>query len=681
MSNVSIEVISPIPGANVGTQRIDVMTVKVRVSAEDGVDLSGITSVMADQVALSQSADDSMLWYGQIAANPGEYTLEIEVDGPGLSGEQSVNYLNDVAYAVGESILLDEGNNRLIVANGREPNVFAVDLNTGVRTLLADKHIGSGPELQQTWGIAWLEQGSSILVNARRVGLITLDLATGNRNVVSSADIGSGEMFGGLYQLELDSSNSRVFAADGAYDAIFVVDLASGDRTIVSKNDAVGSGENFNRIYSLRYHPASNVLYVADRPEGTIFRVDVASGDRTVLSDELVGTGPGLNYVHDIQLDLANNRLLATNYDRSDSSAPGSIIAIDITSGNRTDVASTNVGAGSALVRPQTLSPLDATNNVYVSSLTEQRIYKVNTTNGNREILTNAHIGSGPRLGVMQLELSLDNSTVIAFNREDPGLIEMNLSTGNRELFVGNSQGAGVDLMAPRDFTIDWLENIAYILDYEYKGIVRIDLTTGNRSLIPDEVNGVNLFENPSHIVYDNLRDRIYVTDAKGAGSGMAIMEINPSTGAIAEAFSDAVADSFRGELELPWGGQHLAIRTSDSFKLIETSTGVVNEIPVGSAFFNGTLYDLRLDEANERLFVVRRKNSSNSWDTTLAEIFYDGTFNILSGNSVGGGRAISSNRGTAYDAGNNRFLVGDVAVNGIVSVALETGDRITISQ
>lgn len=681
MSNVSIEVISPIPGANVGTQRIDVMTVKVRVSAEDGVDLSGITSVMADQVVLSQSVEDPMLWYGRVAVNLGENTLDIQVAGPELSGEQTVTYRNDVAYAVGESILLDEANNRLIVANRREPNIYAVDLNSGTRTLLADNYKGSGGDLRQIWGIAWLEQGSSILVNEYANDILfSLDLASGDRVPVSSGLVGDGENFVHLYQLAVDHANNRVFAADGGYDAIFEIDLSNGDRSIVSQNEWVGEGENFDRIYGIQYHPARNVLFVTDRSASVVFEVDVVTGDRVILSSNTTGSGPLLGYVYDIQLDIEGNRLLATNFDPDESRAPGSILAIDLSSGDRVAISSATAGTSSSFIRPHSLSPLSDSNHVYVSSAFEQRIYKVNTVNGAREVLTQAAVGAGPRLDLTRLELSPDSSIVIAFNKEQAGLVNVDLTTGVRRSIAANDQGVGPDLKAPRDFAVDWSKQIAYVLDSEYKGVVRIELSSGDRNLISDAENVESPFISPLQIVFDNLRNKIYVLDETERASAWVINEIDPITGERKEIFGD-VPFRFPRELELPWDGLKMAVHGTDSIFLIDIDTGVSSEVSIDPSFFDSLYTDLHLDEANERLILPRKKSAVTSWDGIIAEVDYNGSLHTLSSSLIGGGRGLHNGGSITYDSRNNRVLVGDSNLSGIVSVSLETGDRIIVSQ
>ena len=65
--------------------------------------------------------------------------------------------------------------------------------------------------------------------------LFAVDLATGNRSIISNATTGTGTNFASPSDVALDATNGRALVVDFSLNALVAVDLASGERLIFSR--------------------------------------------------------------------------------------------------------------------------------------------------------------------------------------------------------------------------------------------------------------------------------------------------------------------------------------------------------------------------------------------------------------------------------------------------------------
>jgi hypothetical protein len=68
-----------------------------------------------------------------------------------------------------------------------------------------------------------------------REDLMVVDLTSGDRTIISGAGVGSGQSFLVLYYVKIDLANDRVFIFDLAVTGVLVVDLSTGERAVMSK--------------------------------------------------------------------------------------------------------------------------------------------------------------------------------------------------------------------------------------------------------------------------------------------------------------------------------------------------------------------------------------------------------------------------------------------------------------
>ena len=345
-------------------------------------------------------------------------------------------------------LVLDAANDRLLVADNNLDGIIAVDLsdgpNKGLRTRFSTDGDGNGPEM----------------------------------NTPSGA-------------MALDSANNRVLLMDSTLEALFAVDLTTGERSVLS--DDTNDGTGFKSSAGLALHPTKpNVALVSDGSSNdVVFEVDLVTGERTVLSpkeDPAIGSW----------------------------NTPRDIIAWTDT--------------------PFALVPTSS----------DRALFSVNLETGGRAVVSSASTGTGPDFGTPRFMALRGTSHANRLLITDSGILDallsVNLETGDRELLSGSSGvgaqkvlvGAGNDFSDPRGIALDDGNDIAYVADAGSKTVVIVDLTTGDREeLAPPEpprtlAAGPQLI-NPRSIALDRSTQppRLLVVD-----DGLnAVMEVSLATG------------------------------------------------------------------------------------------------------------------------------------------------------
>ena len=301
-----------------------------------------------------------------------------------LSGDRTIVSDHFEAPHAPTSIALDLTDpSRVIVADPFLGALQAVDLSTGELSLVTPRtSVGTGPSFRDLAPEALALQEDRLLVGGRGLerSLLAVDLATGDRTVVSDPATGNGPQF--LFAEAIVVDGDRALVLSGR--TIFAVDLASGDRSIVS-NASTGVGPMFDDPDEIAL--AGNYLLVAD--DYSLLAVELASGDRTILS------GGG-----DVQAIVVDgDRAFVVDQFHEDMSA---ILAVDLASGERSIIADDSVGAGPILLHASDLV-LDGDR---VLVLARGGLYGVDLATGDRTVLSGATTGTGPLVDLLRIASS-----------------------------------------------------------------------------------------------------------------------------------------------------------------------------------------------------------------------------------------------------------------------------------
>lgn len=249
-----------------------------------------------------------------------------------------------------------ENNNTAIVADERAgPSnlgaLFRVDLRTGERTMISDfNNPAQGPLGDDPIGVS-LEGAQNALVIDDGAGtngdgaLFRVNLNTGNRTIISDfgnpaqGPIGDDPQGVALYGFR----NALVADHDPGGGTLFLVDLSTGQRTIISDFNDPSQGVTGGAPFNVILDPTGNAFVLdEDGPgslNGLLFLVDLtpgpALGDRTVISDfQDPNQGPISDEPQGLALESPGQALIGS---RSDGTNDRSLLfRVDTTSGQRT---------------------------------------------------------------------------------------------------------------------------------------------------------------------------------------------------------------------------------------------------------------------------------------------------------------------------------------------------------
>ncbi|MCC4271800.1 hypothetical protein LL254_13860 [Marinobacter nauticus] len=420
----------------------------------------------------------------------GAKTLLSGPDGEGTiigTGTRLSARINDTLFDASDD-------NRLWVSEGSNDVVFVVDMASGDRIVLGSR-LGSGPDLVQPAGVVLvpdaatgqpmavvLDDSRSILSNEIYLVNLSPGDVFGDRAILSGFDANNpnerrgqgpalGEGFSAFRDLVADTAKNRLLVADATLRAVVAVDLESGDRTILSGDDQSGGdiGEgpflSLSNVTAMALDAINNrVLVVAS---DAVLAVDLDSGDRAFVSEgdgseeTDIGTGPEILKPIDLALDAINSRLLVLGHVNGDEEAPGYLMSVDLTSGDRTLISSPDIGNGNPVELPVAVA-LDADNN---------------------------------------RALILDSAFGFDIDQRPPSIVAVDLDSGDRSVVSGQDLGpdgqfnTGDDqylgggspfnpTSSPTDAAFDAEARVLYVTDERTGSLIAVDVDSGDRVLV-----------------------------------------------------------------------------------------------------------------------------------------------------------------------------------------------------
>ncbi|MHC4137969.1 MAG: hypothetical protein ACYS0K_23755 [Planctomycetota bacterium] len=303
----------------------------------------------------------------------------------------------------------DDGSGNSLVVAGT--GLVAIDLPTGDREVVTDADVGTGTALVDPRALAFDEAGSLCLVwDAGRGAVIAVDVLTGDRTLLSSATRGTGPTLTSVRALAFDAARDRLLAADvGATETVLVaVDLVTGNRTVLT-----GAGTALELPRSMVVD--GDRALVGDASLRAIVTVDLATGDRNLLSDSAHGQGP--LFVSPNGLALMGGHVLVLD------ASLNTLFSVDLANGDRAVVSGGGVGLGVGFSSPVGLAFNPAAWEALVTQQTPAQVLLMDADplTGDRGVVASAAIGLGPVLAYPAgIAFDAARARVIVLNRATP---------------------------------------------------------------------------------------------------------------------------------------------------------------------------------------------------------------------------------------------------------------------
>jgi sugar lactone lactonase YvrE len=382
----------------------------------------------------------------------------------GAATSASLNYPSGVALDASGNLYIADYFNRRIRKVTAATGIITTVAGNGSFGFAGDDGAATSASLERPTGVALDASGNLYIADTfnyriRKVdaasGIITTVAGNGNATFAGDGGAATSASLYGPTGVALDASGN-LYIADRSNQRIRKVDAASGIITTVAGNgfsgfagdDGAATSASLNEPFGVALDASGN-LYIADNYNHRIRMADAASGIITTVvgngfsgfaGDDGAATSASLYFPTGVALDASGNLYIADPRTQR-------IRKVDAASGIITTVAGNGVlgfaGDGGPATSANLASPsgvaLDASGNLYIADIGNERIRKVDAASG---IITTA-AGSG----------------VLGFAGDD-------------------GAATSASLASPWGVALDASGNL-YIADYFNHRIRKVDATTG----------------------------------------------------------------------------------------------------------------------------------------------------------------------------------------------------------
>ena len=295
----------------------------------------------------------------------------------------------------------------------------------------------------------------------------------------------------------------NVYVLDSSADAVFQVDLSTGNRTVISDDTTPDAVNIFGNPLDGVLESDGNILLV-DAGLDAIIRVNVTTGARTVVSSSSVGSGPNFSDPRGIALLTGGTTAVVTD------AGLDAVVSVDLSNGNRTILSDgSNPNATNPITTPRDIV-IEADGNYLVTDTTADVIVRVDKDTGARTIVSSSAVGTGtPSFNTPNgIALESGGTTAIVVDSGSTtgdAVFRVTLSNGNRTILSSDTiPNATNELNGPEDVIIESDGNIlisdnSSTTDF----IVRVNKTTGVRTIVSSSTvgTGTSSFAAPVGII------------------------------------------------------------------------------------------------------------------------------------------------------------------------------------
>ena len=175
-----------------------------------------------------------------------------------------------------KQLLFESG--RLLILETLTARLLSLDVSTGEREIFASDELGEGEPMSGVTRFT-LDEGRNLLylLDSVRGRILQLNLESGLRSEITSANSGSN-----WQDVRYEREEDRLLILDRMGPRIFSYDLIGQSLSKLS-GDGIGRGDSPANAYAFNSLPRSKVI-VTDAGLDALFIVDLESGDRIMVS-------------------------------------------------------------------------------------------------------------------------------------------------------------------------------------------------------------------------------------------------------------------------------------------------------------------------------------------------------------------------------------------------------------
>ena len=296
--------------------------------------------------------------------------------------------------------------------------------------------------------------------------LYGFNLNSGVLSLISSDSVGNGPR---LETNKLLAVNNMLLGFTWEREGLISIDPATGNRSllidgIASHNMVLAKGETDNIIYTAGF--------------AGVFRIDLTTQEVTNISPEAEQDIYVTEQIQSLALDAQGNRLLL-----SDSTA-GLVLAVDLTTGERSKVLSSGVGDGRYLLMPQFIATDTTTDTVYLldaNTNANQALLEVNLSTANRSFVTDSNALPDDIAADLLLDKARNRLIAIYYNQ----IVAIDLTSRAVSTLKTNSGAAGIAVQTFNGGVIDSVNNKLLISAFHTDNtLIELDLITNQHQLL-----------------------------------------------------------------------------------------------------------------------------------------------------------------------------------------------------
>lgn len=472
-----------------------------------------------------------------------------------------------------KSVDYDSLNNQIVLADWQEAiHTFNISENLITTFELSEESLGNS---SRPYDVAVdSENNNAIFVDPYNPALVSVNLTNGNSTVLSNnSGLGTGVLFNEPRNVSLETTKNRALVYDSGLNSILAVDLSTGNRSVIASN-TVGTGDSLNAIRSLQFD--SGKLIALAWPS-VILEINLENGNRNVIS---YGYGESEQYYYAPQLlvDTTNNRYLISGFaDSTSANDRDSVAAVDKDTKERSILFKETVSSGPEIDAP-ILMAIDPGQNIgYVWDRTSKSIYEVNLSTGERKLFLMDNSGL---LNPSDMKLDKSNNQLLIAEPSQKAIIGIDLTTKLMYLISGNSGGSTPKYDSPVFLAHSEQTGKLYVADLVLKAIFEVNLNTGTRSIISSSDKGAGPeFDSLTAMAIDDDGSTIYLADeGKGSTVEQALIAIDTSTGdrKVVSGYRTGSGSFLNGtySIHILSGTNQALILDNQDLKLVDLSTG-----------------------------------------------------------------------------------------------------------
>ena len=474
----------------------------------------------------------------------------------------------------------------------------------------------------------------------------------------------SGFLWGDPVKMDFDPATGQLYVLDGILDSIVQVDLDSGHRTLLAGPPSDGYLDMSGVSVDVAFDPTFNRALLVDAGwagKKIIVGVDLITGQRTLLSGNGVGSGPSLPSMLNVSVSADG----LTAY----VGVSGALFEVDLTTGDRSIISDTSTGSGPEFNYGKGAHLDEGGNRMLIASLSTDELFAVDLTSGDRTLLSDETVGTADPITYpvdVGYDPILDRAYLAeyGYGSKVPGLLGVDLVTGEQTMVSDESTGTGSLLANPAAVDWDPIDGRAIVLDTSGNHLVSVDAVSGDRSPITD--TSVGLGSQPvgyGAIALDSVNHRLICSDGYG------LVAVDLLTGDRTVWMDSSLL------LGMAEGVYNLAYSTSSGKAYFDDSDwGMIYEFDpeAGTVEVLNTLGEtsgMVVDEAAGALIAIQG-GGLVSIDVTT------GAVTVISDGSTGSGPKFSSPHGLSVNAARTVAWILDHNLDALFRVDLATGAR-----